>query len=81
MPTTSRQRRKAPLTHDPEALVWARQTAGRTQAWLAEQLGISAGHMSEIESGTRGLTPARLLEASRLLNCPPSVLRSKVSAA
>lgn len=74
-------RRKAPLTHDPDSLVWARKAAGRTQVWLAEQLGISAGHMSEIESGTRGLTAAKLRKTAELLDCPEAVLLAKATAA
>jgi DNA-binding transcriptional regulator YiaG len=54
------QRQVGQLDHDPESLVWARKQAGLTQKELAEQLGISAGHMSEIESGKRNLTPKNL---------------------
>lgn len=79
MPAT-RPRRKAPLTHDPEALTWARTKAGRTQAWLAAELGISPGHMSEIEAGTRGLTDEKLRRTAELLDCPPSVFRVKRAA-
>lgn len=75
------QRRKSPVRHDPEALAWARRQAGRTQAWLALELGISKGHMSEIESGTRDLTEPKLRQAAQLLGCPQTVLEAKKAAA
>lgn len=73
----ARERRVSRLDHDPASLVWARKTAGVTQGWLAEGLGISLGHMSEIESGKRNLTPKNLAKAAKLLNCPRVVLVRK----
>lgn len=73
----ARQRRVRHLDHDPTALVWARKQAGLTQRWLAEQLEISPGHMSEIESGKRNATPSNLTKIAKLLNCPRSVLERK----
>lgn len=69
------------LDHDPESLVWARKQAGFTQKYVAEQLGISPGHMSEIESGKRNATPANLKKLAKLLNCPRAVLARKYAAA
>jgi transcriptional regulator with XRE-family HTH domain len=68
------------LDHDPQSLVWARKQAGFTQKDLAEHLGISAGHMSEIESGKRNLTPPNLVRAADLLKCPRAVLAAKPGA-
>lgn len=64
----------AQLDHDPESLVWARKQAGFTQKELAEALGVSPGHMSEIESGKRNLTPKNLAKAAKVLNCPRAVI-------
>lgn len=69
------------LDHDPESLVWARKQAGFTQKQLAEHLGVSAGHMSEIESGKRNLTPANLLKAATFLGCPRGVIAAKPKTA
>lgn len=65
------------LDHDPAALRWARKQAGQTQAWLAAELGISPGHMSEIESGKRNATPANIRKIAKLLGCPRSVIEAK----
>jgi DNA-binding XRE family transcriptional regulator len=65
------------LDHDPESLVWARKQAGFTQKQVAEALGISPGHMSEIESGKRNATPRNLTALAKLLNCPRPVLERK----
>lgn len=73
----TRPRRVSSLDQDPVSLVWARKQAGKTQRWLAQSLGISAGHMSEIESGTRNATPERLTEIANLLGCPRSVIEAK----
>lgn len=76
-----RPRQVGQLDHDPESLVWARKAAGFTQKQLAEALGISTGHMSEIESGTRNLTPVNLAKAAKLLKCPRAVIAAKAEAA
>ena len=72
-----RPRQVPRLDHDPASLVWARKQAGRTQKELATHLGISPGHMSEIESGKRNLTPKNLIAAAGYLGCPRSVLAAK----
>lgn len=68
---------KRPLDHDPESVAWARRAVGATQRWLAETVGISPGHMSEIEAGTRNAPPHLLNKMARALNCPRSVLERK----
>lgn len=70
----ARPRRSGQLDHDPEALEWAIKQAGVTQKWLSSQLDISPGHMSDIVSGRRNLTPANLTKAAKLLKCPRVVL-------
>jgi transcriptional regulator with XRE-family HTH domain len=45
--------------------------------WLAKEIGISAGHMSEILSGQRNAPPHLLNQIARALNCPRSVLERK----
>lgn len=74
------ERRVSQLDHDPASLVWVRKQAGITQGSLAKQLGISIGHMSEIESGKRNLTPANMTKAAKLLGCPRAVLVRKYAA-
>jgi transcriptional regulator with XRE-family HTH domain len=68
---------KSPLDHDPEAVTWARKSVGWTQAALAQEVGISPGHMSEIEAGTRNARPDLLNRIAKALNCPRSVLERK----
>ncbi len=60
--------------------MWARKAKGATQAWLAREVGISPGHMSEIESGTRNAHPALLIKLAEALNCPVTVLERKREA-
>lgn len=80
MPETTRPRRVAPVTHDPEALRWARERAGWRQNALAQQAGISASLLCEAEKGTRGLAPAVLNRLASVLNCPVTVLERKGNA-
>ena len=75
----ARERRVSQLDHDPESLVWARKQAGFTQKELAARLGVSAGHMSEIESGKRNATPKNLAKIAEVLRCPRAVLAAKVA--
>lgn len=81
MPATStRPRRISPVDHDPEALKWARDRAGWRQAPLARAAGISPSLLCEAEKGTRGLAPNVLTLIAGILNCPRTVLESKVGA-
>ena len=53
-PTKPRRKRpKRPLDHDPRAVRRRRIEVGLTQAEAAKRAGISAGHLCEIERGTR----------------------------
>lgn len=74
---TLRAARKRPLNHDPEAVVWARDAKGWTQARLAAAVQVSPGHMCEIESGSRNATPAVLNRIAVALNCPVTLLERK----
>lgn len=65
------------LNHDPEAVKWAVQRSGLTQADVAGQLGISPGHLSEILSGTRSARQQTLIKLAGVLNCPVVVLEAK----
>jgi transcriptional regulator with XRE-family HTH domain len=76
-----RARRKSPVAHDTEALRWALNATGHSYYWLAGELGISRGHMSEIANGTRILTDEKLRQTAELLGCPESVLRAKAPEA
>jgi transcriptional regulator with XRE-family HTH domain len=77
MTNGTRPRRVAPLDHDPDALKWARQAKGLSQAALARRLEISSSHLCEIEKGTRGPSPELLLRIATELQCPPQVLKRK----
>lgn len=83
MTSTTRDRtaRKAPFDHEPEAVAWARGAKGWTQAALAQEIGISPSHMSEIEGGTRNAPPHLLIKLAQALNCPVSVLERKRAVA
>lgn len=65
------------LNHEPQAVTFARQKAGLTQAQLAELVGISRSLMNEIEKGWRSATPERLLAIAKALNCPVVFLERK----
>jgi transcriptional regulator with XRE-family HTH domain len=80
MTSTTRPRRIAPVDHDPEALVWARKAKRWKQRQLADAVGISPGHMCEIEAGRRNATPDLLDKFAVALNCPVSVLEKKRDA-
>lgn len=75
MTATTRPRRKTPVDHDPEALVWARKAAGWRQAPLAREVGISPSLLCEAEKGTRGLAPGVLKQLAEVLKCPVTVLQ------
>jgi transcriptional regulator with XRE-family HTH domain len=72
-----RAARVSPLDHDPAAVVWARKAKGVTQTWLAREIGVSPGHMSEIEGGSRNAPPHLLNKIAEALNCPVTVLERK----
>jgi transcriptional regulator with XRE-family HTH domain len=49
-----------PTTQNPAAVRLARITAGLEQRELAGKIGVSPSYMSEIEGGTRSVSPANL---------------------
>lgn len=53
---------------------------GLTQAEVAAAAGVSAGHLSELESGKRNPSPAALLRLAEALECKPSALMSRARA-
>jgi len=77
MNSRPRKRPKSPLDHEPEALTYARQKAGLTQADLASRVGVAFSLVSEWERGTRNCTPANLNKVAEALNCPVVVLERK----
>lgn len=80
-PTRQRKQPKAPLDHEPEAVRYAREMAGLSQAALAERIGKSISLVSEIESGSRNATPSTLRLLATALNCPIVVLQRKRESA
>jgi transcriptional regulator with XRE-family HTH domain len=79
--SSSRPRRVSPINHDPDALRWARERSGWSQADLARAAGVSRSLICEIENGSRGLPPRLRNKLAEVLNCPVSVLEAKRSAA
>ena len=77
MTTTPPEGAPRRLHHEPEAVTYARENAGLTQAALAERIGIYYQLMSDIERGYRSATPATLNKLAEALNCPRVVLESK----
>lgn len=77
MNSRPRKRPKSPLDHEPEALTYARQKAGLSQAELARRVGKAFSLVSEWERGTRNCTPADLIKVAEALNCPVVVLERK----
>lgn len=66
------------MGHDPEAIVWVRGTIrGLSQRQFARLVGISGGHLSEIESGQRNAPPDLLDRMAEVLGCPRGVLERK----
>ncbi|MFE6551643.1 helix-turn-helix domain-containing protein [Streptomyces sp. NPDC057746] len=74
-------RRRRPMNHEPDAVIYARERAGLTQLELAERCGISQQLVSKIEAGTRNATPTVLTRMASELNCPLVVLEAKRHAA
>ena len=78
MSVTERHRPpKYPLDHDPAAVTRAREEAGFTRAYVATQLHVSAGLISEIEKGTRNATLARIEQLAEVFGCPADDLKRK----
>jgi transcriptional regulator with XRE-family HTH domain len=78
MSVTERHRPpKYPLDHDPAAVTRAREAAGFTRAYVAKELEVSAGLISEIERGTRNATLARIEQLAKILGCSADELKRK----
>lgn len=54
----------------PEALKIARKAAGKSQAQVAQEAGISAGYVAMIELGKRHPTIGVVMSIARVLNVP-----------
>ncbi|GAA4929121.1 hypothetical protein GCM10023224_05710 [Streptomonospora halophila] len=65
------------MNHSPERVQRARERAGMTQMALAEQVGCGKSLISEIESGTRNCTPARLEKIAQVLGVRTATLASE----
>lgn len=81
-----RNKRNAPLNHEPEALEWAIRKSGYTQTQLLDALAtagspVSKSQMSEMVSGTRNCRQPMLEAIAAVLNCPVVVLERKRDAA
>lgn len=80
-PTTRREGARTPLDHDPGAVRRRRVELGLTQAAVAAAAGISAGHLSEIENGTRNPSPPVLSALAEVLECSTTDLMPPKKAA
>lgn len=78
MPNTPRRAgARHPLDHDPATLRARRVAVGLTQAQVAATAGISAGHLSELESGTRNPSPPVLKQLADALACDSTDLMAR----
>jgi transcriptional regulator with XRE-family HTH domain len=67
--TNRRAAARCPLDHDPVALRRRRVELGLSQAEVAAAASISAGHLCELEGGTRNPSPAVLRILAEVLSC------------
>lgn len=65
------------LYHSPAALQWALDKSGLKQKELAERIGKSQGHVSDLLSGRRSAPPSLLGQIAEALNCPVVALEAK----
>lgn len=63
---------------NPEALATIRVLAGYSQAELARQAGMSQGHISELEKGSKKARPATIKKLATVLNVPMGSLMTVV---
>lgn len=81
MPDTPRRAgARSPLDHDPATLRSRRVEAGLTQAEVASTAKLSAGHLSELETGTRNPSPPVLARLAAALKCEVADLMPKQRA-
>ena len=73
MPNTTDRRRAARtvLDHDPAKLRRRRVELGLAQKDVARAAGTVAGHLSELERGTRNPSPPLLKRIADALGCQP----------
>ncbi len=69
-----------PLDHEPAALRRLRVERGLSQAEVAAAAGTSAGHLSELERGTRNPSPALLGRLAEVLKVRPRDLMNTSAA-
>ena len=75
--TRAAARRPRTLHHDPAAVTRAREDAGLRKIDVANALEVAPSLISEIEAGTRSLTPPNLIHLARLLRVHPQTLRAR----
>lgn len=79
--TRAAARRPRTLHHDPVAVTAAREDAGLRKVDVANALGVAPSLISEIEAGTRSLTPPNLVRLARILRVHPRELRARPAPA
>lgn len=68
---------RGPLHQNPTAIRQARDARHVRQAALAEAVGVSPGHISEIEGGTKNASVQLLARIAEVLNCPVDLLERR----
>lgn len=79
-PTKRAAAARSPLDHDPGLLRRRRIELGCAQAEIAQRAGVSAGHLSELERGTRNPSPPLLAALARALDCTTADLMPRQPA-
>ncbi|WP_306367143.1 helix-turn-helix transcriptional regulator [Nocardiopsis sp. CC223A] len=69
------QEKEMPNVRFGRALYQARKSRGKTQEWLAEQIGCSKSHISSVETGARPLQPVDVRTADDSLGQGGRLLR------
>lgn len=69
--------RVSELNQEPDAVLYARTSAGLKQAEAARLLECSAAFLSQIENGIRSASPPLLKRMADVYNCPRVVLERK----
>lgn len=77
MPKETAATRQLTLNHEPEAVRYARESAGLKQKDAAQKIGISATLLADIEAGRRNATPATLQAMAAAYDCPRVILVRK----
>jgi Zn-dependent peptidase ImmA (M78 family) len=58
---------------NPDVLLIARESRGKTQAAIAEALGVKQGFISKVENGLQSLTPDQVEEVGKFLEYPAAL--------